>query len=109
MMGPDALFAVLSTRGGRAGTAGAAGLTVLGVRSTVGMLAETITYKAVRIRLHGSFRRLAIRPHAELWVRISENNPSATFRNVGIRNMSEATSYSVRYPRSDERSTRGAR
>ena len=46
-MGPDALFAVLSTRGGRAGTAGAAGLTVLGVRSTVGMLAETITYKVL--------------------------------------------------------------
>jgi hypothetical protein len=45
MMGPDALFAVLSTRDGRVGTAGAAGLTVLGVRCTVGMLAETITYK----------------------------------------------------------------
>jgi hypothetical protein len=47
MMVPDALFSMLSTRGGRAGTAGAAGLTVLGVGSTVGMLAETITYRVL--------------------------------------------------------------
>ena len=47
MMVTEALFAVLSTRGGRARTAGAAGLTVLGVGSTVGMLAETITYRAL--------------------------------------------------------------
>jgi hypothetical protein len=45
MMVTSALFAVLSTRGGRDGTAGAARLTVLGVGSTVGMLAETITYR----------------------------------------------------------------
>ncbi len=47
MMVTEALFAVLSTRGGRARTAGAAGLTVLGVGSTVGMLAETITYRVL--------------------------------------------------------------
>ncbi len=47
MMVTEALLAVLSTRGGRAGTAGAAGLTVLGLGSTVGMLAETITYRAL--------------------------------------------------------------
>ena len=46
---------------------------------------------------------------SELWVRTSENNPSASFGNVGIRNRSEAASHGVRYPRSDERSTRGAR
>jgi DUF971 family protein len=55
----------------------------------------------VTIRLHASFRRLATRPHAELWVRTSKNNPSASFRNVGIRNMSEAASHGVRYPRYD--------
>jgi hypothetical protein len=38
----EALFAVLSTRDGRAVTTGAAGLTVLGVVSSVGMLAETM-------------------------------------------------------------------
>jgi hypothetical protein len=64
---------------------------------------------AVTIRLHASFRRLATRPHAKLWVRTSENNPSATFRNVGIRNRSEAISHGVRYPRYDERSIRGVR
>ena len=47
MMVTQALFAVLSSRGGRAGKAGAAGLTVLGVGSTVGVLAETITYRVL--------------------------------------------------------------
>ncbi len=47
MMVTQALFAVLSTRGGRAGTAGAAGLVVLGAGGTVGMLAETITYRVL--------------------------------------------------------------
>ena len=47
MMVTQALLAVLSTRGGRAGTAGAAGLTVLGVGGTIGMLAETITYRVL--------------------------------------------------------------
>ena len=45
MMGAQALFMVLSTRGGRNGKAGAAGLTVLGAGGTVGVLAETITYR----------------------------------------------------------------
>ncbi len=47
MMVAQALFAVLSTRGGRSGTTGAAGLTVLGAGGTVGMLAETITYRVL--------------------------------------------------------------
>jgi hypothetical protein len=47
MMIAQALFAVLSTRGGRAGIAGAAGLTVLGAGGTVGVLAETITYRVL--------------------------------------------------------------
>ena len=48
MMVAQALFAVLSTRGGRAaGTTGAAGLTVLGAGGTVGMLAETVTYRVL--------------------------------------------------------------
>lgn len=47
MMVAQALFAVLSTRGGRAGTIGAAGLAVLGAGGTVGMLAETITYRVL--------------------------------------------------------------
>jgi hypothetical protein len=47
MMGAQALFRVLSTRGGRSGKAGAAGLTVLGAGGTVGVLAETITYRVL--------------------------------------------------------------
>jgi hypothetical protein len=50
MMVAQALFAVLSTRGGRAGKAGAAGLTVLGAGGTVGVLAETITYRVLSPR-----------------------------------------------------------
>jgi hypothetical protein len=47
MMITQALLAVLSTRGGMAGTAGAARLTVLSVGGTVGMLAETVTYRVL--------------------------------------------------------------
>jgi len=47
MIVTEALFAVLSTRDGRVGTAGAAGLTVLCIGSTVGMVAETITYRVL--------------------------------------------------------------
>ena len=47
MMITQALLAVLSTRGGMAGTVGAARLTVLGVGGTVGMLAETVTYRVL--------------------------------------------------------------
>ena len=50
MMVVQALFAVLSTRGGRAGKTGAAGLTVLGAGGTVGVLAETITYRVLSPR-----------------------------------------------------------
>jgi hypothetical protein len=50
MMVAQALFAVLSTRGGRAGKAGAAGLTLLGAGGTVGVLAETITYRVLSPR-----------------------------------------------------------
>jgi hypothetical protein len=50
MMAAEALFTVLSTRGGRAGKAGAAGLTVLGAGGTVGVLAETITYRVLSPR-----------------------------------------------------------
>jgi hypothetical protein len=50
MMVAQALFTVLSTRGGKAGKAGAAGLTVLGAGSTVGVLAETITYRVLSPR-----------------------------------------------------------
>ncbi len=44
-IGAQALFAVLSTRGGRAGMAGAAGLTVVGAGATAGALGEKITYR----------------------------------------------------------------
>jgi hypothetical protein len=50
MMAAQALFTVLSTRGGKAGKGGAAGLTVLGAASTVGVLAETITYRVLSPR-----------------------------------------------------------
>jgi hypothetical protein len=50
MMTAQALFTVLSTRGGRTGKAGAAGLTVLGAGGTVGVLAETITYRVLSPR-----------------------------------------------------------
>lgn len=44
-IGAQALFAVLSTRGGRVGVAGAAGLTVVGAGATAGALGEKITYR----------------------------------------------------------------
>ncbi len=44
MMAAQAVFTVLSTRGGRAGKVGAAGLAALGAGSTVGVLGEPITY-----------------------------------------------------------------
>ena len=50
MMGAQAPFTVLSTRDGRSGKVGAAGLTVLGAGGTVGVLAETITYRILSPR-----------------------------------------------------------
>jgi hypothetical protein len=50
MMGAQALFTLLSTRGGRSGKAGTAGLTVLGAGGTIGVLAETITYRVLSPR-----------------------------------------------------------
>jgi hypothetical protein len=47
MMVAQALFTVLSARGGKAGKSGAVGLTLLGVGGTIGVLAETITYRAL--------------------------------------------------------------
>ena len=47
MMVAQVLFTLLSTRSGRAGMVGAAGLTLLGAGGTVGMLAETITYRVL--------------------------------------------------------------
>jgi hypothetical protein len=47
MMVAQALLTVLSTRGSRAGKTGALGLTVLGAGGTVGVLAETITYRVL--------------------------------------------------------------
>jgi hypothetical protein len=47
MMVAQALFAVLSTRGGRVGKSGAAGLTLLSAGGTMGVLAETITYRVL--------------------------------------------------------------
>ncbi len=54
MMVAQALLAVLSTRGGWAGKIGAAGLTLLGAGSTVGILAETITYRVLSPRTFDS-------------------------------------------------------
>jgi hypothetical protein len=50
MIGAQALFMMLSTRGGRSGKLGAAGLTVLGAGGTIGVLAETITYRVLSPR-----------------------------------------------------------
>ncbi len=44
MMAVQAVFTVLSARGGLAGKVGAAGLAVLGAGATVGVLGEPITY-----------------------------------------------------------------
>jgi hypothetical protein len=43
----QAVFTVLSTRGGRAGTIGAVGLIVVGVGATAGALGEKITYRVL--------------------------------------------------------------
>jgi hypothetical protein len=53
MMAAQALFAVLSARGGMAGKVGTLGLTLLGVGGTVGVLAETITYRVLSPRTFG--------------------------------------------------------
>jgi hypothetical protein len=45
MMAAQAVFTVLSTRGGRARKVGAAGLAALGAGATVGVLGEPITYR----------------------------------------------------------------
>ena len=47
MMAAQAIFTLLSTRGGRTGTAGVAGMTVLGAGGTIGVLGEPITYRAL--------------------------------------------------------------
>ena len=43
----QALFAVLSTRGGRAGMAGAAGLVAVGTSAAAGALGEKLTYRVL--------------------------------------------------------------
>jgi hypothetical protein len=48
------IFAVLSTRGGRAGMAGATGLIVVGAGATAGALGEKITYRVLSPRSFGS-------------------------------------------------------
>jgi quercetin dioxygenase-like cupin family protein/carbon monoxide dehydrogenase subunit G len=60
MMVAQALFAVLSTRAGRAGKAGAAGLTLLGAGGTVGVLAETITYRVLSPRTFDPAKALIV-------------------------------------------------
>jgi hypothetical protein len=47
MMVVQALFTVLSARGGKAGKSGAVGLALLGTGGTIGVLAETITYRVL--------------------------------------------------------------
>jgi quercetin dioxygenase-like cupin family protein len=47
MMAAQALFTVLSARGGTTGKIGAAGLVLLGSGGTIGVLAETITYRVL--------------------------------------------------------------
>ena len=46
----QALFTVLSTRGGRAGSIGAVGLIVVGAGATAGALGEKITYRVLSPR-----------------------------------------------------------
>ena len=50
MIVAQVLLTVLSTRGGKAGKTGALGLTLLGAGATVGVLAETITYRVLSPR-----------------------------------------------------------
>jgi hypothetical protein len=47
MMVAQAVLTALSTRDGRAGKTGALGLTLLGMGGTIGVLAETITYRVL--------------------------------------------------------------
>jgi len=57
MMVAQALFTVLSTRDGMAGKTGALGLTLLGAVGTLGVLAETITYRVLSPRTFDAARR----------------------------------------------------
>jgi len=50
MMVAQAVLTVLSSRDGRAGKTGALGLILLGVGGTIGVLAETITYRVLSPR-----------------------------------------------------------
>jgi len=50
MMAALALLAAMSTRDGKAGKTGALGLTLLGAGATIGVLAETITYRVLSPR-----------------------------------------------------------
>ncbi len=50
MMAAQVLFTVLSARGGTTGKIGAAGLVLLGSGGTIGVLAETITYRVLSPR-----------------------------------------------------------
>ena len=47
MMVAQAILAALSIRGGKVGKSGALGLTLLGAGGTIGVLAETITYRVL--------------------------------------------------------------
>jgi hypothetical protein len=60
MMVAQALFAMLSTRAGRARKVGAAGLAVLGAGGTVGVLAETITYRVLFPRTFDPAKALVV-------------------------------------------------
>jgi hypothetical protein len=50
MIVAQVLLTVLSTRDGKAGKTGALGLTLLGAGATIGVLAETITYRVLSPR-----------------------------------------------------------
>jgi hypothetical protein len=50
MMAALALLAAMSTRDGKAGKTGTLGLTLLGAGATIGVLAETITYRVLSPR-----------------------------------------------------------
>ena len=60
MMVAQALFTVLSTREGMAGKTGALGLTLLGAGGTVGVLAETITYRVLSPRTFDAAKALIV-------------------------------------------------
>lgn len=50
MMAAQAIFTLLSTRGGKVGTVGVAGMTLLGTGGTIGVLGEPIVYRALSPR-----------------------------------------------------------